>query len=77
MKAYDVMTKFYNNQWQTEPKLIHTFYDEMDAWRFIADVSTETTFQRMMLRKSLFNYWNGKTKIFGIGAKMYCVVREI
>ena len=77
MKAYDVVTKFYDGQWQTEPKLIHTFYEEGDAYRFIRDCVIESTFAEMILRKTLFQFYLGERPDFGAGAKMYCVVREV
>lgn len=76
MKTYDVMTKFYDGQWQTAPRLIQTFSNAVDAWLFMGTL-TKTGFQRMGLDQSFFNYRQDKVKTFGIGAKMYCVVREI
>lgn len=76
MKVYDVVTKFYDGQWQTKPKLIYTFSNEVDAWLFMGTFA-ETGFQRMGLDQSFFNYRKDKVKTFGIGAKMYCVVREV
>ena len=79
MTVYDIYTKEVNGKWVTEPILLETFNSFDDAYSYLKKYAQNCNIPLAIsfFRSSASSFMTGKSKTFGVGAKRYCLTREI
>ena len=79
MTVYDVYTKEVNGKWITEPILLETFNSFEDTYSYLKKYAQDCNIPLAIsfFRSSADSFMRGKSKTFGVGAKRYCLTREV